>query len=493
MDFMSFSDQIENQYEGKMRRVETFLKEISRLNESGIYNMRDISKKYKKAEIYFHIDLDGVTSAIGMKQYLKNYGITTVDAHTVQYGSKEYAIPFPKGGVLPVLVDFAHGKPMMVIHTDHHDHQVGVEKGQSTSFVVSPSNAEYISHVLSPNDLFPPSDSKIISMVDSAGFAAKGMTPDDIMRAIFTLDGKKTVEKNKEAMGLVVNKLLLAYKNKPGFLEELVLRANPSLLSMFHIIIDLARKNGYKSPKEVEDDGKRYVADQKSKSKGKGSISDIQSLGNGESVMVGNVLFQWGGGNMMKGGYDRYTPFKNNPDAHYLCIGWPMGLVQVSKNPFMSKRNPYNLGDLVLKKVMPKFKSELSRRRVNLEYMKWVMENDKSFSKDSVGFTMKDVVSLFTPEQIRGIDVEAEGGKKGQWKELIFDLMSRPLSTLSYKQKQLLKNIEIPVWDIIIAGSGGHKDITNVSNLGFVSKNYTAFMRDLMTEIGKEMKDMELQ
>jgi hypothetical protein len=73
--------------------------------------------------------LDGVTTAIGMKNYLENNGIKVVDAEVIQYGDKEFSIKKPdaSGDIMPVLVDFAHGKPMFVIHTDHLDSQAGVE------------------------------------------------------------------------------------------------------------------------------------------------------------------------------------------------------------------------------------------------------------------------------------------------------------------------------------------------------------------------------
>jgi hypothetical protein len=38
------------------------------------------------------------------------------------------------------------------------------------------------------------------------------------------------------------------------------------------------------------------------------------------------------------GSYDRYTPFRNNPDADFLIIMWPLGLVQASCNPFKKDR-----------------------------------------------------------------------------------------------------------------------------------------------------------
>ena len=43
--------------------------------ESGIRDIKNIAKRYKKAKIYFHQDLDGVTTAIAMKNYLEQNGI----------------------------------------------------------------------------------------------------------------------------------------------------------------------------------------------------------------------------------------------------------------------------------------------------------------------------------------------------------------------------------------------------------------------------------
>ena len=93
------------------------------LSESGIRDINALAQRYPKAEIYFHQDLDGVTTAIAMKNYLEQHGIEVIDAHVIQYGDKEFSIKKndATGDVMPVLVDFAHGKPMFVIHTDHHD------------------------------------------------------------------------------------------------------------------------------------------------------------------------------------------------------------------------------------------------------------------------------------------------------------------------------------------------------------------------------------
>ena len=191
------------------------------LRESGLRDINQLKKRYPKAEIYFHQDLDGVTTAVAMKEYLEDNGIDVVDAHVIQYGDKEFAIKKndAQGDTMPVLVDFAHGKPMFVIHTDHHDRQAGAEDTKSTSFRQSRSNVETISQIVSPKDLFPSSDILLISTVDSADFARQNISPEDVVNYLFRVDKEKSLQRNKMLLGLVTNKLLLAFKNKPGFLE----------------------------------------------------------------------------------------------------------------------------------------------------------------------------------------------------------------------------------------------------------------------------------
>ena len=38
------------------------------IKESGIRDIKRLAKRYPKAKIYFHQDLDGVTTAIAMKE-----------------------------------------------------------------------------------------------------------------------------------------------------------------------------------------------------------------------------------------------------------------------------------------------------------------------------------------------------------------------------------------------------------------------------------------
>ena len=187
------------------------------IKETGLRDIKALAKRYPKAKIYFHQDLDGVATAIAMKKYLEDNGIKVVDSEIIQYGDKEFSIKKldARGDVMPVLVDFAHGKPMFVIHTDHHDTQAGVEKGTSTNFKPSRSNVETISQTISPKEIFSPEDIQTISMIDSADFAKYDIKPEQVMKYLFNIDRTKGFGENKRMMGLLANKLLLAFKNKP--------------------------------------------------------------------------------------------------------------------------------------------------------------------------------------------------------------------------------------------------------------------------------------
>ena len=209
------------------------------IKESGLRDIGALAQRYPKSKIYFHQDLDGVTTAIAMKKYLESNGIKVVDSEIIQYGDKEFSVKKmdAEGDTMPVLVDFAHGKPMFVIHTDHHDRQAGADETSAKSFRSSRSNVETISQIVSPKDIFPEVDLRLISTIDSADFAQYGITPEQVMNYVFTLDKDKSARENKFALGLVLNKLLLAFKNKPQFLENLVMNSEPSLYSILFIIL----------------------------------------------------------------------------------------------------------------------------------------------------------------------------------------------------------------------------------------------------------------
>jgi len=459
------------------------------LNESGIRNIKDIAKQYTKAEIYFHMDMDGVASAIAMREYLAQYKIKTVAVYPIQYGSTEYAVPKGSTDTLKTLVDFAHGKPMFHIHTDHHEGQVGVDPKASTNFKASPSGTGTISGSISPKDIFPPKDLKIINTIDSADFASQGLNPEDIFNVAFSNDSKKTVEKNHTTMGLIVNKLLLSYKNKPNFLSDLVMKSAPSLLSMYNVIKKLSLQAGYKPVDQIQQDTEHYIQAQKDKIV-VGKLSDVKTLKSGQSIQVGKVLVQNNAGFMGKGNqYDRYVAFKNHPETDYFTILWSVGIVQLSQNPFKKLDQDLHLGDIVMKKVMPKFKSKLKKIEITLDSLKYNFEMDivKKDLKDRVGFTFPDLIALYGKE-LKGLPKDGTN-----YSEMVKDITNKPYKALSFKQKQIMRKITISAWDVIMAGSGGHKAITNLSGFNFIKKDqwpggYVGLMKEIQYEIAKEMQ-----
>jgi hypothetical protein len=459
----------------------------NRVDESGMRNIKALSKQFKTAQGYFHMDTDGVTSAIAMKAYLEAYGIKTTDVTHIQYGAKEFQMKNPKKGQLQWMVDFAHGKPWLNVWTDHHDGQSGIVKGTSTAFEVAPSNATAISAKISPKDLFPAEDLKVISMVDSADFKKNGVTPDEVMNAAFGFNKDITVERNHMMMGLVVNKLLLAYKNKKGFLESLVMDSKPSLISMYNVIKKLAREGQkFKTPAEVGAGGKKYVADQAAN--GKPPFTLPKNLKGGQWSMWNNTIVKVDAqtGGWQKITYDRYTPFKIHPDSEYIVMGWTMGLVQVSKNPFNGGKNPTHLADLAWK-VMKKFEGKLKAIKISVVDLKYKFE--QGHTPESMGFRYDDLVALFDKKLVKGIDLEGHGS----WNKFIQNLMETPIKQTSYRQKQVMEKVTLNAWDLMQTISGGHKDITNISGFNFLPKDQQRKMFDeVMGALAAEMKDKKL-
>lgn len=416
--------------------IKKILKEETLLKESGIRNISSLANRYPKAKIYFHQDLDGVTTAIAMKKYLQNQGIDVVDSEVIQYGSKEFAIKKPEGegDVMPVLVDFAHGKPMFVIHTDHHDSQAGVEKDTATNFRASRSNVETISQSISPKELFKSEDIEIISIVDSANYSVNKITPEMVMNFIFKYDKDKSLRQNRIAMGLVTNKLLLAYKNEPGIMEYLVMNTEASLEGLYNNIARLAKEKGYADTETMTKNQEKYIEQ-------RGGEKGIE--------VVGNILTQYDLGSMRKGSYDRYTPFRIYPNADFLVtgMGGMVGMVQASCNPFKETRalKGVNLGE-IKDEVLEKFRPELEKQILPFKVIKKIAEREAS--EGSVGFTQKDMMAIYGDKPSYNPDTNSING-----------------------------------YDFILSNSGGHKCITNISGISYLYNNYDRpYTRDLPAE-----------
>lgn len=192
-------------------------------------------------------------------------------------------------------------------------------------------------------------------------------------------------------------------------------------------------------------------------------VDYIQQMQDSPNVKLDDsIIVQYGGGSMMKpGSYDRYTPFKNHPNADFLVIAWPMGLVQASCNPFKEERGlkGVNLGEIA-QEVIGKWEKQLKERFVPLSTIKYIAE--KSVNDESVGFTFKDFAALF--------GTKYSGIVSDNQLENIIQIMKRPYYSLSENDFLKLDDVKISCWDLIQAMSGGHKCITNISGLNYLGR-----------------------
>lgn len=451
------------------------------LIESGIRNIKELAKQYNKAIIYGHMDLDGICSSLCAKAYLEKYGIKTIDFQIIQYGAMEWAISKPENdNVMAVLVDFAHGKPFMKIHTDHHQSQQ-IVKGSSNQFKHSESNADTWSTIISTNDIFPQEDIKVINMIDSAQYKREGINPWDMLRATIKNDKEKSVLRNHIDMGMACGKLILAFKNKPGFFREIVMNAKPSLESMYNVIRNIIKEKiksgekGYINPEDIDKNSIDYYNQQESKKIPNGTIDDIENISNGESILINNIIFQCGGGQMKGvGSYDRYTAFRLYPNSKYFIMLWDsIGTMQISKNPWNDEANlnNINLGEVVLedifdKRVAPRLKS--SKYNISLLAIKKLNEIKFDEETKSIGFNYDSLISLYP--NITQYMTEKQ-------KYLIEKYMNwHPKDFIEQDEKEVKRALDmlgrfyIPLPEIIKLSSGGHPSITNISGFNYLNE-----------------------
>jgi len=266
---------------------------------------------------------------------------------------------------------------------------------------------------------------------------------------LFKMDKDADLRKNKFAMGLVLNKLLLAFKNKPQFLENLVMNSEPSLYSILNQIKNEMGSRRLPGPEQLQKNAKQYMDTMKSSPNVK---------------LVGNIIVQYGGGSMMNpGSYDRYTPFKNNPEADFLVIAWPLGLLQASCNPFKKERElkGVNLGDIA-QEVLSKHEDKMKSTVIPLSTVKWISEGKAG--PESVGFTFKDFKAIYG-DKFSG----SEEGK--EFLNTLESLMNKPARELTEEEFQFLDKFGVNAWDLIQANSGGHKCITNISGINYLARS----------------------
>ena len=125
---------------------------------------------------------------------------------------------------------------------------------------------------------------------------------------------------------------------------------------------------------QLQKNSEYYTQSQKDKQIPNATLDTIEDLSYGKNALIGNTIVQIGGGYMIKtGSYDRYTAFKNYPDAKYFIMIWDsIGMMQVSKNNWNkdAKNNNVHLGELVIDDIFKnKYVPLLSKDKYNISLL----------------------------------------------------------------------------------------------------------------------------
>jgi hypothetical protein len=208
--------------------------------------------------------------------------------------------------------------------------------------------------------------------------------------------------------------------------------STPSIENLYNNIIKIAKQGNYADVDTMKKNQEKYIEQRK------GSIQ-----------VVGNILTQYDLGSMRKGSYDRYTPFRIYPDSDFLVtgMGGQVGMVQASCNPFKEDRalKGVNLGE-IKDQLLYEFKLELEKQILPFKVIKKIAEREAT--EESVGFTSRDMMALYGKMPSYNPNTQSING-----------------------------------YDFLLANSGGHKCITNISGINFLYNNYDKpYTRDLPNE-----------
>ena len=129
-------------------------------------------KRGKECIIYTHDDLDGIFSAIAMKEYLQSHGFKIAGYGIINYTDGWKIFKIDKS-YINICVDFAEDNADLDVYIDHHMDEKFKEKSKISIKMQSDSCYGLICHILGiPTDKLILS---VISMIDSAKYKEYGV------------------------------------------------------------------------------------------------------------------------------------------------------------------------------------------------------------------------------------------------------------------------------------------------------------------------------
>jgi hypothetical protein len=345
--------------------------------------------------------------------------------------------------------------------------------------------------------------------------------PEEIQKAIFNFNKNDKSERNRFLLGLVVNRLLLALKNKRikvtsldktrehynrNLLECLVLDSKPSLYSMYLNLrhyIKFATSYEWNMDTKSYHDPKRLPTQNQLNYNLNSYILSRKEFINHSGLLMRNreleydsefkIIKQYDIGETFKtGSYDRYVVFRNFPDSEWVCTIYKMGLIQISANPFKAKTNNIHLGNIT-KELFEKYRNILSNFRISIGSIKKINESESYKLKqkysgfESIGFRFNDLVTFYK-DDIYYLPNRKSGDMKTSAKLNILDetnedviflksTMDKLYSSWTFDERQEMSLFKITGLSILETGSGGHPSITNIQGLNYLDERRDAIQK----------------
>jgi hypothetical protein len=236
-------------------------------------------KQGKNVCIIFHDDMDGVVSAIIMKEWLLNKGFDVVKYALINYQESWDALELdPK--LINIALDFAEDAPDVDVYMDHHgsfEEEVRLKQQRPAVKTHTGSAAEGIALQLGVP--FGKETKNWIDMIDSAKYKHYEVDIRDILNFNLKEIAKDTNSKMRFASAF--NQLLKRSEFKT-FIEVVNAAKGPSIYNIFRLFKIFFPKNNpnWKSGSEAEfvDDAAIRLDTMQTKTRGKGGPEKVHYL-----------------------------------------------------------------------------------------------------------------------------------------------------------------------------------------------------------------------
>lgn len=185
-------------------------------------------KKGKECVIYTHDDLDGIYSAVAMKEYLISHGFTISGYGIIDYTEGWNAFEIDQS-YINISLDFGEDNRKLDVYLDHHMDDDFEKKSEISVKYKSDSCYGLICHLLGiPTDKMALS---VISMVDAAKYIEYGVDIRDILN--FDLRTALTKENPRLFIAATFNQLIK--RSDYRTLIEVVHNGTTSILNIFNL------------------------------------------------------------------------------------------------------------------------------------------------------------------------------------------------------------------------------------------------------------------